>query len=279
MNEKNKIEALLFASGRKMDIEEISRLSGIRDQELIKKAIDELKKEYEARGSSVMLSEDGNGWKLSVKDHYTPIVQKIVTKTELDRPLMETLAVIAWKYPVLQATVVKIRHNKAYGHLKDLEEMNFITRTKYGRTKRITLTQKFFDYFSLPSKEETKAAFKDKVPEDVKKHVEKIEQEIEEGERKAEEIRKKAEEAKRIEQEEKKKEENIGKELDKMDKDDLGPVPPNPKPKPVAKESNEEIKNELTQEEKKEEKEIEELKQDEKELEQEEKKDFYSGEQ
>jgi len=277
MNEKNKIEALLFSSGRKMSIEEISRLSGIRNQESIKQALNELKKEYEERGSSVMLFEEGDGWKLTVKEHYLPVVQKIVTQTELDRPLMETLAVIAWKYPVLQATVVKIRHNKAYDHLKQLEEMGFITRTKYGRTKRIALTQKFFDYFALPNKEKAQEAFKDKIPEDVKKSVEKIEQEIEESERKAEKIRKRLEENKRLAEEERKKEENIGKELDKMDKE-LGGPKPNPHP-PLTKESNEELNKEIKKDQQKEDKEIEEIKKDEKSLEQEEKKDFYSGEQ
>jgi len=278
MNEKNKVEALLFASGRKMNIEEISKLSGIRNHEKIKQALDELKKEYETRGSSVMLFEENDGWKLNVKEHYLSTVQKIVTKTELDKPLMETLAVVAWKYPVLQATVVKIRHNKAYDHLKQLEEMGFINRTKYGRTRRITLTDKFFDYFALPGKEQAQEAFKGKVPEDVKKSVEKIEKEIEESERKAEEIRQKLETAKKAAEEEKKKEENIGKELDKMNEEELKGPKPRP-PKPVFKETNTEIKKELNQEQKQEDKEIQEIKKEEKELEQEEKKDFYSGEQ
>ncbi|MBW2978404.1 SMC-Scp complex subunit ScpB [Candidatus Woesearchaeota archaeon] len=246
MNEKNKVEALLFSSGRKMSIEEISRLTGIRNPDVIKTSLNELKKEYEARGSSVMLFEEGDSWKLTVKEHYLPVVQKIITQTELDRPLMETLAIVAWKYPVLQATVVKIRHNKAYDHLRQLEEMSFITRTKYGRTRRITLTQKFFDYFALPNKEKAQEAFKDKFPEDVKKSVERIETEIEESERKAEEMRQRLEEAKRLADEERKKEENIKEELDKMD-------------------ANEE-------------KEIQEVEKDIKDLKKEEKKEFYSGE-
>ena len=121
----------------------------------------ELKADYEERGTSVVLNEDNGHWKLTVKDHYLPMVQKVIDQTELDKPLMETLAVIAWKYPLLQAAVIKIRHNKAYEHLRILEELGFITRQKFGRTKRITLTQKFFEYFDLPSKEQVKEVFKD----------------------------------------------------------------------------------------------------------------------
>lgn len=204
MNEKNKIEALLFASGRKMGINEIAQITGISDIELIKQALNELKAEYESRGSSVTLFAEGDGWKLNVKEHYLPLVQKIVTQTEMNRPLIETLSVIAWKFPVLQSTVIRIRHNKAYEHLKQLEEIGFITKTKAGRTSRIGLTQKFFDYFDLPSREEVQKAFKDVVPEDVKQKVEAIEREIEEGEKKAIQVQEKIkamEEEKRAEKE------------------------------------------------------------------------------
>ena len=73
---------------------------------------------------------------------------------------METLAVIAWKYPVLQSEVTKIRTNKAYEHLRELEEMGYITREKKGRTRQIKLTQKFFDYFDIVEKEKLKEKFK-----------------------------------------------------------------------------------------------------------------------
>ena len=173
-NEKNKIEALLFAAARRMNTEEIAEITGIKDLELIKKGLNEIKTDYEQRGTSVVLAEDNGFWKLTVKDHYLPMVQKVINQTELDKPLMETLAVIAWKYPILQAAVIKIRHNKAYEHLKILEELGFITRNRFGRTKKITLTQKFFEYFDLPSKEQVKEVFKDAIPAEVKKRVEKM---------------------------------------------------------------------------------------------------------
>jgi segregation and condensation protein B len=255
-NVKNKVEALLFSSARRMTIEEISELSGIKNLEAIKNALNELKADYSSRGGSVALLEDGNNWKLNVKDHYLPIVQKIVSRTELDKPLMETLAVIAWKYPILQSDVIRIRHNKAYDHLKQLEEMEFISRTKFGRTRKITLTEKFFEYFDLPS-EEARAAFKKVVPQEVQENVEKTEQEIKEGEKKLEEIKKKEEETKA-----------------KEDKPKPNPHEP-PIPNPVAEESAEEIKEEIEEEEKKEEAELKEIEKTEEELEEEEKKEFY----
>ena len=146
---KNKLEALLFSSGRKMSIDELSKLSNSKPEE-IQNILVELKKEYDEKNSSMMLANEGSSWKLTVREQYLSIVQKIVTETELSKTMMETLAVIAFKYPIKQSDLIKIRTNKAYDHLKGLEEMGYISRQKHGRTNLIKLTQKFFEYFNLP---------------------------------------------------------------------------------------------------------------------------------
>src|SRR3989344_4642867 len=145
---KNKIEALLFSSGKRMSVDEIAKLcnSNIDD---VKEALQQLKWDYEEKKSSLMIIEEGNYWKITVKEEHLPLVKSIVTKTEMSRTLMETLAVIAFKYPIKQSNLIKISTNKAYDHLRELEEMGYITRQKYGRTNLIKLTEKFFEYFSL----------------------------------------------------------------------------------------------------------------------------------
>ena len=193
MNEKNKIEAILFSTGRRMTVDEISSLTGIGDKDLIKRILLELKADYEQTGTSLTLKEEAGGWKLTVKDHYAYIAEKLITKAELDKPLLETLAVIAWRYPVLQAEVIKIRHNKAYDHIKQLEELGFIKRIKHGRTKKIILTDHFFEYFDLPGKEQ-RDALKRIIPQHMKEKIEAQEREIEQAEKKLEEIRKEKEE-------------------------------------------------------------------------------------
>jgi len=212
-NEKNKIEALLFSSGRRMNLEEISRLTKMNDMDLLKTLLQELKSDLETRGGSIILSDDGEYYKMTVKDHYIPIVKSVVKTTEIDRPLMETLSVIAWKYPILQADVVKIRHNKAYDHLRILEEMGFITRGMFGRTKKITLTQKFFEYFDLPSREMVMDVFKDVMTDDIKNRLSKLENDINEGEKIKEDVVKKQEELQKkkaeIEAKKKAKKENL----------------------------------------------------------------------
>lgn len=220
-NEKNKVEAILFTSGKIMNIKEISELSGITDLDTVRKTMNEIKADYESRGSSMILKNEGNdSWKLTIKDHYLPLVHKLFSKTEMDKPLIETLAVIAWKYPVVQSEVIKIRHNKAYEHMKILEEMGFVARTKFGRTRKITLTDKFFEYFDLPSKE-AKKAFLDNIPKDVQENLDKQEKEINKAEEKIEEYAKKKAELEEIRRMQKENEVIKTKKetKDKLDKD------------------------------------------------------------
>jgi len=200
---KNKLEALLFSSGRKMNIEELSKLSNAKLDD-IKNALVELKTWYDDKDSSVMIVNEGDSWKLTVREQFLPLVQKIVTETELSKTIMETLAVIAFKYPIKQSDLIKIRTNKAYEHLKELEQMGYITRQKHGRTNLIKLTERFFEYFDLPE-EQLKEKFKD---------FGSIAKTIEDKET---EIKRIKEEQKTKAEEEKQKDEEINKEVDLID--------------------------------------------------------------
>ncbi|MBW3003328.1 SMC-Scp complex subunit ScpB [Candidatus Woesearchaeota archaeon] len=175
---RNKIESILFAVGKKIEIEEIAKLVGTTHIDDVKAALLDLKEDYDKRESPLMVFQEGNSWKLSVRERHLPLVHTLVTDTELSKSLMETLAVIAWKYPVLQSEVIHIRTNKAYDHLKELEDMGFITRTTFGRTKKIKLTERFFTYFDLPSKEEAQQVFKKILPQEIQEKLLRVEQEI-----------------------------------------------------------------------------------------------------
>ncbi len=146
---KKEIESILFASGKSVSVEDIVKLCK-SDESSVRQAISELVEDYKSKDSPIMLVEEDDSYKLTVREKYLSLVQSIVSETELPKSIMETLAVIAFKHPILQSELVKIRSNKAYDHLAHLESTGYIKREKHGRTKKIHLTQKFFDYFDLP---------------------------------------------------------------------------------------------------------------------------------
>ncbi len=202
---KDKVEALLFSLGKKVKLQELSELTGIKDLSILKEAIAQLKKEYEKKDTALKLIEEPDGYKLYVKEEHLPLLQKVVTQAELSKTLMETLAVIAWKYPCLQAEVIKIRTNKAYDHLKELEEMGFISREPFGRTRKIKLTEHFFEYFDLPTSE-AKIAFKSQMSEDIREKINKMESHINTRETAIEEAKKAIKEQEEIFKQKKDKE-------------------------------------------------------------------------
>ncbi len=62
---------------------------------------------------------------------------------------MRTLAFIAYKQPVTQAYVTKVRGKLAYQHIRKIVEMGLISEEKLGNTKVLRTTEAFADYFNL----------------------------------------------------------------------------------------------------------------------------------
>ncbi len=146
-----RVEAALFASSKPLKLEELCRIAKASEEE-VKQALDKIKEELVSRGSSLCLESDEEGWQLSLKHEFQPVLKSLGAKAELPKALIKTLSVVASRAPVLQSEVVKIRTNKAYDELSRLEGLGFIMREKKGRTKLIRLTPKFYEYFQVPEK-------------------------------------------------------------------------------------------------------------------------------
>ena len=203
---KSKVEAVLFSVGHKITLDNISKLCRSRKEEVLS-ALQELQKEYDEKQSSLMLVEEGESWKFTVRDHLISVVRKIVTETELSKSVLETLAVIAFKYPILQSDLIKMRTNKAYDHLVELEKAGYITRQKHSRTNLIKLTDKFFRYFDL-TEEKLKEQFRDfdSIAMAIKEKEEEVEKIKDDQRKKAEDLRQ--------------EDEKIRKEIESLDKSD-----------------------------------------------------------
>lgn len=156
---KKWIEALLFAAGRYMTLAELAELCAVKEPGLIREAIKELRETLEHMRSPLAIVGTHDAWKLSVIQEYLPIVEGIMPEMELDKPLLETLAVIAWRQPILQSEVIKIRSTTAYDHIRALLDKNFITREKYGKSYILKTTKQFEEYFELPGKEAARKLF------------------------------------------------------------------------------------------------------------------------
>lgn len=155
---KDKIEALLFVAGRPLSIDELSKICS-SDKNKVKKEVDKLRKEYSSK-NSLKIIEINDNYKIVVREELIPIVERVVPTPEFNKAVMETLSIIAWKQPILQSDIIKIRSSSAYDHIRELLDMGFISRERHGRSYIIKITPKFLEYFELPSSKELKQTFK-----------------------------------------------------------------------------------------------------------------------
>ncbi len=150
INPKSVIEAALFASGRTLSTRELADLSGL-SEERVRAVADDLAAEYAQLGA--------RAWRSRASERAMPCrsdpawLPQVVTLAprELEAPLIRTLAIIAYKQPLKQSELVEIRGNKGYEHVKELEKRGLISAVKQGRTKALSTTRAFADYFGLAS--------------------------------------------------------------------------------------------------------------------------------
>lgn len=143
------IEAALFASGRSLDAEELSRVSGLSAERSLELA-EELASEYAGRSSGIEIKRMGEGFSMQVRFALAGRVLSLAPK-EIEAPLIRTLAIIAYKQPIRQSQLVEMRGNKSYEHVRELEKRGLIKAERQGHTKLLTTTQGFADYFGISS--------------------------------------------------------------------------------------------------------------------------------
>jgi len=142
-----KVEAALFIAGRFLTIQELITLTDLNPI-LLKKILADLQDKYKNSGIEIMNKD--NLWKMDVTNEYTYMVNKLATgSSEFSRAEQETLAIIAYKQPMRQSVLVKIRGNKAYEHIKKFHEIGLINKKKLGHTAELSLTEQFHEYFHI----------------------------------------------------------------------------------------------------------------------------------
>jgi segregation and condensation protein B len=126
---KRIMEALLFASPEPLSIARIrSILQGVETGE-ITQALESLRDDYAGESRSFQIVEIGGGYQLATKPDYAVFVGKLVesrSKQRLSKAAMETLAIVAYKQPVVRSMIESIRGVNADGVLRTLMERDLI---------------------------------------------------------------------------------------------------------------------------------------------------------
>ena len=134
------LEAVFFVSGRFLSMEDLISLSNLNPA-IIKDLIEKLKEKFDNTESALEIIEKNSLWKMDVRPDFTHIINKLATgSSEFSKAEQETLGIIAFKQPIKQSVIIKIRGNKAYEHIKKFVDLNLIRKKKMGHTHELNLS-------------------------------------------------------------------------------------------------------------------------------------------
>lgn len=144
------IEAALYVTGKPLDLKALGAVVGFRSEEKVRELGRVLKEKYGSDGSALEVLELSDGrFVMQLKPQYVPDVKRLATRQLLTPGPMKTLSFIAYRQPITQSYVAKVRGNLAYSHVRQLRELGLIAEERLGRTKMLRTTPNFADYFNL----------------------------------------------------------------------------------------------------------------------------------
>lgn len=162
------IEALLFSSDKPLTVKEIKDCVPDAERSEIKNSLKILQHEYDSLARSFLLKEIAGGYQFRSRPEYGSYILRMYQRTpnRLSKAAIETLAIIAYKQPVIRQQVERLRGVDVGGILRTLMEKGLIKimgRKElpgrpliYGTTKRFLEVFDLKDLSSLPKLKEIK---------------------------------------------------------------------------------------------------------------------------
>ena len=145
-----RVEAALYASGRPLTVEEIAKVAGTTSERKAAAMAREIAKSVNGSMQAVEVVEyAGPKFAMQLKAKYTQTARKFATRPLLSRAALRTLSFIAFFQPIPASELALRRGSTVYQHLKELEEVGFISSDRQGRSRAYKTTSRFAEYFGL----------------------------------------------------------------------------------------------------------------------------------
>ena len=146
MDKKKVIEAALFMSPKAIPLEELAKTINLGPLSA-KEIIEELMHDFNARNSALEIVALENSYQMRVRQEFEQNVKQFASEAEFNKSTQKTLALIAFKQPIKQSLVIKLRNVKGYDHIKTLVEKGLVAKYPAGRTFILKTTKKFLEQF------------------------------------------------------------------------------------------------------------------------------------
>jgi len=152
---KNIIESLLFVAEEPLSLEQIKQVLSLADTKLIRRTLNELIADYEERQGAFTLHEVAGGYQFRSRPDYVPWIKRLLQPkpSRLSKAALETLAIIAYKQPMIRSDVEHLRGVDCGGVLRMLLERKLIRvlgrKEIPGRPLIYATTKQFLQVFDL----------------------------------------------------------------------------------------------------------------------------------
>jgi segregation and condensation protein B len=160
------IEALIFVSEEPLSVKALADVLK-EDRGWIEMALEELAREFNARGGGLHLREVAGGWQFATRPEHHEHVRAFLKSrpsAKLSLASLETLAVIAYKQPITVPEILEIRGVQSPSAIKTLLDKRLIKACgrketigrpmMYGTSKEFLLQFGLKDLSELPSIED-----------------------------------------------------------------------------------------------------------------------------
>jgi len=152
---KNIIESLLFVAEEPLTIDRLKKIITDGQSQEFRGALEELAADYETRQGGFYLNHVAGGYQIRTRPEYKEWIKRMLQPKplRLSKAALETLAIIAYKQPVIRSDVEHIRGVDCGGVLRVLLERKFIRvlgrKEIPGRPLIYATTKRFLEVFDL----------------------------------------------------------------------------------------------------------------------------------
>lgn len=145
------VEAALFSAGEPLSVDEIVSKTRLA-RSSVEEGLATLHERYQERRTSFSVQRSGSKWAMTLREQFADESRNIVPP-EIPFHVLRTLALVAFHQPMLQSELKDMVGSKVYSHVGTLRELGLIQREREGITYELTTTNRFPEYFGIPTDE------------------------------------------------------------------------------------------------------------------------------
>jgi len=152
------VEAVLLLAKTPLNARKIAQLAGLADATEARTAIRELNHTYDRFGRAIRCEAIAGGYQLLTRPQFAPWLRRlghVPPPIRLSSPAMETLAIVAYRQPVMRANIEAIRGVACGELLRQLMERDLVRISgrseELGRPFLYSTSKRFLQIFGLHS--------------------------------------------------------------------------------------------------------------------------------